>query len=81
MDDYDLLKMAGVSTTGMAIILLVYRIMKSVVGKKFISKCCDRKIEVGVDIAVMTPKDETVIQNPMSTQKAEIGLEIQNIKS
>jgi len=55
MDDTDLLKMAGLSTSGMAILLIVWRVLKSVQGKKFVSTCCGRKGEMGVDVVAMTP--------------------------
>jgi hypothetical protein len=63
MDD-NLLMSAGLSTTGVAIILIVYRLLKSIQGKKLVSNCCGRKIELGMDVQEMTPK-EVVIQNPM----------------
>jgi hypothetical protein len=64
MDDLDLAKMAGLSTTGVAILLIVYRVLKTVKGKTFVSKCCGRKVDFSVDVkdAEATPK-ETV--NPM----------------
>jgi len=64
MDDLDLAKMAGLSTTGVAILLIVYRVLKTVKGKTFISKCCGRKVDFSMDVkdAEPTPK-ETV--NPM----------------
>lgn len=70
MEETDLLKMAGVSTTGVAIVLIVYRVLKSIQGKKLVSSCCGKKMEVGVAVAPMTPKQEEVvvnIQNPMGT--------------
>lgn len=64
MDDTDLLKMAGVSTSGLAIVLIAYRVLKSVKGKKFVSSCCGRRMEVGMNVEEMTPK-AVVIQNPL----------------
>lgn len=59
----DLLKMSGVSAGSIAILLLVYRILKSVKGKRFVSVCCQRKIDMGFDVKEMeTPK---VQNNPM----------------
>lgn len=56
MDDNDLLKVSGLSASTIAILLIVYRVGKMMVGKKVISSCCGRKIEMGVDVAQMTPK-------------------------
>jgi hypothetical protein len=64
MDITDMLSMAGVSTTGVALILLVYRILKSIKGKKLTSTCCGKKLDIGIDVSNMTPK-QTEIQNPM----------------
>lgn len=66
MEEADLLKMAGLSTSGVAILLVVYRLLKSVKGKKFISSCCGRKVDVGFDVREMTPKQEIVIENPVA---------------
>jgi len=62
--DTDLLTSAGLSTTGVALLLLAYRLLKSVKGKKLVSSCCGRKLELGVDVQEMTPKEIT-IHNPM----------------
>jgi hypothetical protein len=59
----DLLKMSGVSAGSIAILLLIYRILKSMKGKRFISVCCQRKIDMGFDVGtVETPKEQN---NPM----------------
>lgn len=70
MEETDLLKMAGFSTSGVAIVLIVYRVLKSIQGKKLVSSCCGKKLEVGVAVAPMTPKEQqqevvVQIQNPM----------------
>ena len=72
MEDTDLFKMAGISTTGVAILLIVYRLLKIIQGKKLVSSCCGKKLEVGIAVAPMTPNEqkESVaiqIQNPMGT--------------
>ena len=63
MDDLDMLKTAGLSTSGLAIILIVYRVLKTMKGKRLVSSCCGKKLEIGVDVEEMTPK-QIVIQNP-----------------
>jgi hypothetical protein len=74
MDDADLLKTAGFSTTGMAIVLIVYRIFKSIRGKRFVSSCCGKKLEVGMNVEEMTPKS-IVIDNPLPLKRNDtLGL-------
>ena len=68
MEETDLLKMAGVSTTGVAIVLIIYRVLKTIQGKKLVSSCCGKKMEVGVAVAPMSPVEEKVaidVKNPM----------------
>lgn len=75
MDETELFKMAGLSTTGVAILLIVYRVLKSIRGKKLVSSCCGKRMEVGIDVGNMTPHD--VIINPMIVEKK---VEIPNTK-
>jgi hypothetical protein len=67
MDDSDLLKLSGVSGGTVAIILLVYKILKSVIGKKLVSNCCGKKLEVGLDVQATTPQADVCleIKNPI----------------
>lgn len=55
MDDAQLFKMSGASAGTVAIILIVYRVLKSVAGKRLVSTCCGRKAEVGFEIRDMPP--------------------------
>jgi hypothetical protein len=64
MDEITMLKTAGLSTSGIAIILIVYRVLKTMKGKRFVSSCCGKKLEMGIDVEEMTPK-QIVIHNPM----------------
>lgn len=67
-----MLKLAGVSSSSIAIVLIVYRILKSIQGKKLVSSCCGKKMEVGIDVAPMTPQQDPVIlqmNNPMGAAK------------
>jgi len=68
MDDSDLLKLSGVSGGTVAIILIVYRVLKSVIGKKVVSNCCGKKLEVGLDVQATTPQADVCLEiktNPM----------------
>ena len=70
MEESDILKLSGASAGTVAIVLLVYRILKSLVGKRFISTCCGRKEEFSLDIRdTKTPPPDPVrieIKNPMT---------------
>ena len=67
MEDSELFKMSGASAGTIAVILLLYKLLKGAVGKKLISNCCGRKIEVGLDIQATTPKEDIAleIKNPL----------------
>lgn len=73
MEDTDLLKMSGFSAGSVAIILLFYRFLKSVVGKRFISHCCGKKMEVGLDVKEnITPQPVTIqIKNPIHKENEQ----------
>jgi hypothetical protein len=58
-----MLKTAGLSTSGLAIILIVYRVLKTIKGKRLVSSCCGKKLEMGIDVEEITPK-QIVIHNP-----------------
>lgn len=65
----EILMNAGITTSGVAVILLVYKILKYAKGHMLISKCCGRKIEVGFDVTetLETPKpDAIIVHNPMN---------------
>lgn len=62
MDDITLLKSAGVSTTTIVIVFALYKLFKSVLGKKVVSSCCGRKMEMGIDVKPMTPMTENPIR-------------------
>jgi hypothetical protein len=51
MEDAELLKMSGFSVTGIAIGLVIYKVIKGVLNKKLVSNCCGRRMEVGVAIS------------------------------
>lgn len=71
MDD-TLLMNAGLTTSGVAILLLLYRVFKSIQGKKLVSSCCGKKIEVGMDVVPMTPTPPSaiVVENPLTQRSA-----------
>jgi len=50
-----LLIQTGLTTTGVAIVLIVWRVLKTASGKKLVSDCCGRKASIGFHIGEMTP--------------------------
>lgn len=83
MDDV-LLMNAGLTTSGVALVLIAYRFFKSIQGKKLVSSCCGRRMEVGVDVVPMTPPEIKVqvetsenlrVNNPLRLKRMEtLGL-------
>ena len=72
-----LLIQTGLTTTGVAIVLIVWRVLKTASGKKLVSDCCGRKASIGFHIGEMTPIEnptENPIENP--TVKKEDSLSI-----
>lgn len=74
MDISELLSISGMSATAVAIILAVYRILKSVKGKKFVSSCCGKKAELGFDVKEMSPshsqnKINVLVENGTTSQE------------
>lgn len=67
--DETLLMNAGLTTSGVAILLIVYRVFKTLQGKKLVSSCCGRRVEVGMDVVPMTPT--IVVQNPLKPKPLE----------
>lgn len=51
--DSTLLANAGVTSGTVAIILIVYHIVKSIINKRIISDCCGRTGEVGIGVSNM----------------------------
>ncbi len=63
MDTIDMLKTAGLSSTGLLIVLVAYRIFKAMNGHRVVSSCCGKKMEVGFAVEDITP---VVVQiNPL----------------
>lgn len=62
-----LLIQTGLTTTGVAIVLIVWRVLKTASGKKLVSDCCGRKASIGFHIGEMTPLPGKVemTENPM----------------
>ena len=73
MDSNTALLSTGTSGT---LLTLLYFILRSVLGKKIRSRCCNKDIEVGFQVENMTPprsKTETsgYIENPIKSSNGE----------
>ena len=62
--DQSTLIQAGLSASCVALLLAIYRIAKTVVGKRLISDCCGKRLTIGVQIGEMTPVPEPMVENP-----------------
>lgn len=58
---------AGITSSMVALILLVWRVLKTASGKKIVSDCCGKKVSVGFKIQEMnqSPIVVSVHDNPM----------------
>lgn len=69
------LQTSGLSAGTIVVILIIYRLLKSIEGKRFVSRCCGKKTEVGFEIKNMeTPPANDIsleIKNPIHQQKDE----------
>lgn len=70
METTSMFELAGLSTSGVAIVLIAYRVWKSVLGKKLVSNCCGERFEMGMDIQTMTPSATVDTQNPLHLAKS-----------
>jgi hypothetical protein len=52
--DAGVLQQAGLSTAGIAILFIAYRMSKAIIGHRLISDCCGRRMEMGLAIADMS---------------------------
>lgn len=72
MEETDILKISGMSAGTITIVLAVYRFLKSLKGKKFISSCCGRKATLGFDVAQMSPTASAAkISQPISENEKD----------
>lgn len=55
MDTIDMLKTAGLSSTGLLIVLIAYRVFKAMNGHRVVSSCCGKKMDMGFAVEVITP--------------------------
>ena len=56
MDAQTIFAYGGASATVTAISMFIFRNWKHIIGHVLVSKCCDRKFEMGIDVRDMTPE-------------------------
>lgn len=75
MEVVDLLKMSGFSAGTITALFLIYKFLKSMRGKKFVSSCCGRKLDVGFDVRNMESQTPTTLSLPALN---EVKIEMKN---
>lgn len=55
MDTPTLLASTGVSISAMTIMFLSYRVLKVIIGHRYVSDCCGRFFEIGIDVRDFPP--------------------------
>ena len=67
------LQTAGLSSGTLAVLFILYRAWGAAVGRRLISDCCGRRVEVGVDVRDMaaTPTEPIKIKTPATVDAAE----------
>jgi hypothetical protein len=56
MDAQTIFAYGGASATITAVSMFIFRNWKHIVGHVLVSKCCDKKFEMGIDVRDMTPE-------------------------
>lgn len=51
-----MLQTAGISTSMITIVVIVYNVLKSVCGHRLRSECCGREMTTGVSVEQITPR-------------------------
>lgn len=72
---------AGLTTSGVALVLIAYRFFKSIQGKKLVSSCCGRRMEVGVDVVPMTPPEITSVSLQVNKVQVENPLRLKRMET
>lgn len=70
--EISLLAQSGVSVAGIAVILIIYKVLKVVNGKRIVSQCCGKKTEIGFQVENMTP---TVSLAPATSSQATVTID------
>ena len=68
--DANLLASAGVSSSSIIGLFVAYKIFQSIKGRRLVSDCCGKKLELGVDVREMVA---TPTEHPESQKDLEAG--------
>lgn len=64
MDAQTIFAYGGASATITAVSMFIFRNWKHIVGHVLVSKCCDKKFEMGIDVRDMTPDGKATAVAP-----------------
>lgn len=53
--DLNTLASAGLSTTAILVLYGIYRLCLVLIGRRFVSQCCEREVKVGINVEEFTP--------------------------
>lgn len=86
MEGSDLLAMSGLSAGTITIVLIVYRTLKYLKGKRFVSSCCGHKGDIGFDVKDMAPSpthgtSENKIQVVVENELQQGGIQLRELKA
>lgn len=59
MDTKDLLSTAGLTTSGVAILAIIYKVWGFIKGRRLVSDCCGKRVSFGVNTETITPSHST----------------------
>jgi len=71
--DVNTIATAGLSSTGVAIVLILYKVFQAIKGKRLVSDCCGKQSEVGFDVKEFPP-------TPPTTEKVSVVIEANAVK-
>jgi hypothetical protein len=73
--DSNALAAAGVSSSAVAILFIIYKVVQKVIGHRIVSNCCGRRMEVGIDVRDMPNTPEELSLESESERRSSTFLE------
>jgi hypothetical protein len=64
MDPQTIFAYGGASATITAVSMFIFRNWNHIIGHVLVSKCCDKKFEMGIDVRDMTPEPKSTAVAP-----------------
>lgn len=65
MDIQQMLTTGGISSAGVAMIMIIYKVLKNLNNKKYVSSCCGKRAEVVIAVNELTEQEKK--ETPKST--------------